>query len=116
MRWRQMAGHHLRGQAACELQQHHAVAGAGGEKRFREIVINLQRWYDDNAIDRFTEVMHRLHWTTLDGCSSRRPGLNYCLLCAPPGEYVDHQQSCFVNERLHARIQKDKTYFVVPRM
>jgi len=62
------------------------------------------------------EVMQNLHWTTPDGCSSCRPALNYYLLCALPGDYVDDQQSRFVNERLHANIQKDGTYSVVPRM
>ncbi|BBB11925.1 nitrite reductase large subunit NirB [Sphingopyxis sp. FD7] len=62
------------------------------------------------------EVMQKLHWSTPDGCSSCRPALNYYLLCALPGEYVDDQQSRFVNERLHANIQKDGTYSVVPRM
>jgi nitrite reductase (NADH) large subunit len=62
------------------------------------------------------EVMQKLTWSTPDGCSSCRPALNYYLLCAWPGEYVDDQQSRFVNERLHANIQKDGTYSVVPRM
>ncbi len=62
------------------------------------------------------EVMQRLHWSTPDGCSSCRPALNYYLLCALPGDYVDDQQSRFVNERMHANIQKDGTYSVVPRM
>ncbi|WP_026359570.1 nitrite reductase large subunit NirB [Sphingomonas sp. PR090111-T3T-6A] len=62
------------------------------------------------------EVMQRLHWSTPDGCSSCRPALNYYLLCALPGDYEDDQQSRFVNERLHANIQKDGTYSVVPRM
>ncbi|MET0362118.1 MAG: nitrite reductase large subunit NirB [Sphingobium sp.] len=62
------------------------------------------------------EVMQKLHWTTPHGCSSCRPALNYYLLCALPGDYVDDQQSRFVNERMHANIQKDGTYSVVPRM
>ncbi|MFV1919783.1 nitrite reductase large subunit NirB [Sphingomonas sp. MJ1 (PH-R8)] len=62
------------------------------------------------------EVMQKLHWSTPDGCSSCRPALNYYLLCAWPGEYRDDQQSRFVNERMHANIQKDGTYSVVPRM
>ncbi|MXO61004.1 nitrite reductase large subunit [Altererythrobacter salegens] len=61
------------------------------------------------------EVMQELHWTTPDGCSSCRPALNYYLLCAWPGEYQDDEKSRFVNERLHANIQKDGTYSVVPR-
>ncbi len=62
------------------------------------------------------EVMQKLHWSTPDGCSACRPALNYYLLCALPGEYIDDQQSRFVNERMHANIQKDGTYSVVPRM
>ena len=62
------------------------------------------------------EIMQELHWTTPDGCSGCRPALNYYLLCAWPGEYEDDQKSRFVNERLHANIQKDGTYSVVPRM
>ncbi|MHA6769695.1 nitrite reductase large subunit NirB [Sphingobium ummariense] len=62
------------------------------------------------------EAMHKLHWSTPDGCASCRPALNYYLLCALPGDYVDDQQSRFVNERMHANIQKDGTYSVVPRM
>ncbi|WP_294319064.1 nitrite reductase large subunit NirB [uncultured Sphingomonas sp.] len=62
------------------------------------------------------EVMQKLHWSTPDGCSSCRPALNYYLLCALPGDYKDDQQSRFVNERMHANIQKDGTYSVVPRM
>ena len=68
------------------------------------------------AMRSIPEVMQKLHWTTPDGCSSCRPALNYYLLCALPGDYVDDQQSRFVNERLHANIQKDGTYSVVPRM
>ncbi|MFS0773799.1 nitrite reductase large subunit NirB [Sphingomonas sp. 1P08PE] len=74
----------------------------------REIVVQGMR--------SIPEVMQRLHWSTPDGCSSCRPALNYYLLCALPGDYVDDQQSRFVNERLHANIQKDGTYSVVPRM
>ena len=62
------------------------------------------------------EVMQALHWSTPDGCASCRPALNYYLLCAWPGVYADDAQSRFVNERMHANIQKDGTYSVVPRM
>ncbi len=61
-------------------------------------------------------VMQELHWSTPDGCASCRPALNYYLLCALPGVYEDDQKSRFVNERMHANIQKDGTYSVVPRM
>ena len=61
-------------------------------------------------------VMQALEWSTADGCASCRPALNYYLLCAWPGEYRDDKQSRFINERVHANIQKDGTYSVVPRM
>ncbi|HYZ21747.1 MAG TPA: nitrite reductase large subunit NirB [Rhodopila sp.] len=61
-------------------------------------------------------VMRALDWRNPDGCASCRPALNYYLLCEWPGEYADDQRSRFVNERMHANIQKDGTYSVVPRM
>jgi nitrite reductase (NADH) large subunit len=61
-------------------------------------------------------VMQALEWKTPNGCHSCRPALNYYLLAAWPGEYQDDYQSRFVNERVHANIQKDGTYSVVPRM
>jgi len=62
------------------------------------------------------EVMHRLEWTTPNGCASCRPALNYYLISTWPGEAKDDPQSRFVNERAHANIQKDGTFSVVPRM
>ncbi|MEK7820510.1 MAG: nitrite reductase large subunit NirB, partial [Pseudomonadota bacterium] len=62
------------------------------------------------------EIRAALGWKTADGCHKCRPALNYYLLCAWPGEYVDDQQSRFINERVHANIQKDGTYSVVPRL
>jgi nitrite reductase (NADH) large subunit len=61
-------------------------------------------------------VMQALEWSTPDGCGSCRPALNFYLLCEWPGEYSDDAQSRFVNERMHANIQKDGTYSVIPRM
>ncbi|UEM06644.1 nitrite reductase large subunit NirB [Skermanella rosea] len=61
-------------------------------------------------------VMQALEWKTANGCHVCRPALNYYLLAAWPGEYRDDYQSRFVNERVHANIQKDGTYSVVPRM
>lgn len=61
-------------------------------------------------------VMQELDWKTSCGCAKCRPGLNYYLLSTWPGEYVDDNQSRFINERVHANIQKDGTYSVVPRM
>jgi nitrite reductase (NADH) large subunit len=61
-------------------------------------------------------VRSELGWHSHDGCAKCRPALNYYLLCAWPAEYVDDSQSRFINERVHANIQKDGTYSVVPRM
>ncbi len=61
-------------------------------------------------------VMQELGWKTSCGCAKCRPALNYYLLATWPGEYVDDNQSRFINERVHANIQKDGTYSVVPRM
>jgi len=60
-------------------------------------------------------IMQELGWKTSCGCAKCRPALNFYLLAAWPGEYVDDNQSRFINERVHANIQKDGTYSVVPR-
>ncbi|HKX78470.1 MAG TPA: nitrite reductase large subunit NirB [Novosphingobium sp.] len=77
---------------------------------------DVRRLILEKELKAIPQVMQELHWSTPDGCHSCRPALNYYLLCALPGEYKDDQQSRFVNERMHANIQKDGTYSVVPRM
>ncbi|KSU86683.1 nitrite reductase large subunit [Bacillus sp. VT 712] len=62
------------------------------------------------------EVMSVLGWSNEEGCSKCRPALNYYLGMVNPTGYVDERESRFVNERMHANIQKDGTYSVVPRM
>jgi nitrite reductase (NADH) large subunit len=62
------------------------------------------------------DVMRALQWKTPDGCHVCRPALNYYLLAAWPGEYADDSRSRFINERVHANIQKDGTYSVIPRI
>jgi nitrite reductase (NADH) large subunit len=61
-------------------------------------------------------VMQELEWKTSCGCSKCRPALNYYLLATWPGDYLDDSQSRFINERVHANIQRNGTYSVVPRM
>jgi nitrite reductase (NADH) large subunit len=61
-------------------------------------------------------VMQALEWRTSCGCAKCRPALNYYLIASWPDEYEDDSQSRFINERVHANIQKDGTYSVVPRM
>ncbi|KQN72333.1 nitrite reductase large subunit NirB [Devosia sp. Leaf64] len=81
--------------------------------------------YDHGAVRRLIvakglksipEVMQELEWKTSCGCAKCRPALNYYLVAEWPGEYEDDGQSRFINERVHANIQKDGTYSVVPRM
>jgi len=62
------------------------------------------------------QLMQELEWKTSCGCAKCRPALNYYMVATWPGEYEDDQQSRFINERVHANIQKDGTYSVVPRM
>jgi nitrite reductase (NADH) large subunit len=62
------------------------------------------------------ELMQKLEWKTSCGCAKCRPALNYYLLANWPDEYIDDGQSRFINERVHANIQKDGTFSVVPRM
>jgi nitrite reductase (NADH) large subunit len=57
-----------------------------------------------------------MQWRTPNGCATCRPALNYYLLSTWPHEAQDDPQSRFINERVHANIQKDGTYSVVPRM
>ncbi|MCT4656042.1 MAG: nitrite reductase large subunit NirB [Cohaesibacter sp.] len=62
------------------------------------------------------EIMQAMEWSSSSGCAKCRPALNYYLVAEWPGEYEDDYQSRFINERVHANIQKDGTYSVVPRM
>ena len=62
------------------------------------------------------DLMQALEWKSSGGCAKCRPALNFYMLSTWPGEYVDDYQSRFINERVHANIQKDGTYSVVPRM
>ncbi len=61
-------------------------------------------------------AMRGMGWKTPNGCASCRPALNYYLISTWPHEAKDDPQSRFINERVHANIQKDGTYSVIPRM
>lgn len=61
-------------------------------------------------------AMKGMGWKTPNGCATCRPALNYYLISTWPHEAKDDPQSRFINERVHANIQKDGTYSVVPRM
>jgi nitrite reductase (NADH) large subunit len=50
------------------------------------------------------------------GCSSCRPALSFLLDELWQGRHREERASRFVNDRVHANIQKDGTFSVVPRM
>ncbi|CAH1202250.1 Nitrite reductase [NAD(P)H] [Paenibacillus allorhizoplanae] len=79
----------------------------------REDVIAAIR---DKRLSHVREVMNVLEWHNPEGCSKCRPAINYYIGMVWPEAHEDERDSRFVNERLHANIQKDGTYSVVPRM
>lgn len=77
---------------------------------------DVRRLIKAKGLKSIPQVMQELEWKTSCGCAKCRPGLNYYLISDWPDEYADDYQSRFINERVHANIQKDGTYSVVPRM
>lgn len=77
---------------------------------------DVRRLIKAKGLKSIPAVMQELEWKTSCGCAKCRPALNYYLVCNWPDEYADDYQSRFINERVHANIQKDGTYSVVPRM
>jgi nitrite reductase (NADH) large subunit len=77
---------------------------------------DVRRLIKAKGLKAIPAVMQELNWKTSCGCAKCRPALNYYLVCDWPDEYADDYQSRFINERVHANIQKDGTYSVVPRM
>ncbi|MEM7240818.1 MAG: nitrite reductase large subunit NirB [Pseudomonadota bacterium] len=77
---------------------------------------DVRRLIKAKGLKTISEVMQELEWKTSCGCAKCRPALNYYLVADWPDEYADDYQSRFINERVHANIQKDGTYSVVPRM
>jgi len=91
---------HLKPLCACTDYNHDSIRSAIREQDLKSV----------------RAVMDFLEWKTPDGCSKCRPALNYYLICQWPAEGLDDYQSRFINERVHANIQKDGTYSVIPRM
>src|SRR5438874_859366 len=61
------------------------------------------------------EVMNVLEWNNEEGCSKCRPALNYYLGMIYMDAYKYDRDSRLVNEKMHANIQNDGTYSIVPR-
>jgi len=70
----------------------------------------------DRHLTSVAAVFQAMEWRFSDGCHTCRPAINYYLISAWPGEAADDAQSRFINERVHANIQKDGTYSVIPRI
>lgn len=77
---------------------------------------DVRRLIKAKELKSIPQLMQELEWKTSCGCAKCRPALNYYMVCDWPDEYADDYQSRFINERVHANIQKDGTYSVVPRM
>ncbi len=61
------------------------------------------------------EVMETLGWESV-GCDECRPAINYYVSVIWSKDYKNDPTSRLVNERMHANIQKDETFSVVPRL
>ena len=61
------------------------------------------------------EVMSVLEWKG-EGCQVCRPAINYYIGMIWPLDAEDDRTSRIANERMHANIQKDGTYSVIPRI
>jgi nitrite reductase (NADH) large subunit len=77
---------------------------------------DVRRLIKAKQLKSIPQLMQELQWKTSCGCAKCRPALNYYMICDWPDEYADDYQSRYINERVHANIQKDGTYSVVPRM
>jgi len=77
---------------------------------------DVRRLIKAQSLKTIDTVMQTLEWQSSCGCAKCRPALNYYLVCDWPTEYQDDYQSRFINERVHANIQSDGSFSVVPRM
>src|SRR5262249_57330721 len=50
------------------------------------------------------------------GCAACRPALSFLVDEVWQGQHTEERASRFVNDRVHANIQKDGTFSVLPRM
>ena len=76
---------------------------------------DVMRNIREKGLRSVSEVMETLGWEGV-GCEKCRPALNYYVSVVWPGECKDDTTSRLINERMHANIQKDDTFSVVPRM
>lgn len=102
---------HVLGEGAAPMGQEEAICGCTTLTR-DEVVLAIR----EKHLTHTREVMNVLGWKHEEGCSKCRPALNYYIGMVWPREHEDERESRFVNERVHANIQNNGTYSVVPRM
>ncbi|WP_186578732.1 nitrite reductase large subunit NirB [Aquibacillus kalidii] len=101
---------HTLGDSFDGAAQKEAVCGCTTLSR-DEVVAEIK----EKGLTNIREVMNVLGWKNEEGCSKCRPALNYYLGMIY-ADYKDERESRLVNEKMHANIQKDGTYSVIPRM
>ena len=89
----------------------------------KEAICDCTKYTRDDCIKNIREkrlksvgaVMETLGWETV-GCEKCRPALNYYVGMIWPGGAEDDATSRLVGERVHANIQKDGAFSVIPRI
>lgn len=76
-----------------------------------DIIKNIK----EKGLESVQEVMDTLGWESV-GCDICRPAINYYVAMVWPGSCHDDSSSRLINERVHANIQKDGLFSVVPRV
>ncbi|WP_160724259.1 nitrite reductase large subunit NirB [Bacillus sp. USDA818B3_A] len=107
----QILAHTLGDQFDAAAAQKTSICGCTTISR-EELVAEIK----EKGLTSVKEVMNVLDWNNTEGCTKCRPAINYYLGMIHMDEYKDDRDSRLVNEKMHANIQKDGTYSVVPRM
>jgi nitrite reductase (NADH) large subunit len=107
----QILAHTLGDQFDAAAAQKTSICGCTTLSR-EELVAEIK----EKGLTSVKEVMNVLDWNNLEGCTKCRPAINYYLGMIHMDAYKDDRDSRLVNEKMHANIQKDGTYSVVPRM
>ncbi|MEH7416128.1 nitrite reductase large subunit NirB [Neobacillus drentensis] len=107
----QILAHTLGDQFDAAAAQKTSICGCTTVSR-EELVAEIK----EKGLTSVKEVMNVLDWNNTEGCTKCRPAINYYLGMIHMDEYKDDRDSRLVNEKMHANIQKDGTYSVVPRM
>jgi len=77
------------------------------EERLREMIRTQQM----KSVEQILEIYGNGH-----GCEKCKPALSYMVDVVWCGDHAEDRSSRFINDRVHANIQRDGTFSVVPRM